>query len=119
LLGYFILQSKGLGLVAQSQEKTLRKDLAAQKGESIYGRRRLVLSKEALNEESPIETHAIRCSALGEIKDTPKYIFIYVNSLGAIVIPRRDQDSLVLESFISELRQRMSPEQHPPRKKGE
>lgn len=99
-MGYLILQSKGLALASQTQEKTLRKNLAEQKGESIYGRRRLVLSKETLNEESPIETHAIRYTALGEIKDTPKYIFIYVNPLGAIVIPRRDQDPLTLESLL-------------------
>jgi hypothetical protein len=115
LLGYLILQSKGLGLVAQSQGKTLRKSLAEQNAEAICGRRRLVLSENTLNEETAIVTHAIRYTALGEIKDTEKYIFIYVNPLGAIVIPRRDQDPLMLESFIREVRNRMSPEQHPQR----
>jgi hypothetical protein len=107
LLAYLISQSYGVGLATKSH---LRKSLAGQKGEAMYGRRRLVLLDETLNEECPIVTHAIRYTALGDIRDTPDYIFIYVNPLGAVVIPRRNQDPLVLESFIKELRHRMSPE---------
>jgi len=110
VLGCLILQSKGLSLVARSTEKTVRKNLAQHSTSTHY---RLALDEETLNEECHVGTHAIRYKALGDIKETPSHIFIYVNPLsyGLVVIPKRGQDSLALENFLRELRGRMAPKQ--------
>lgn len=68
-----------------------------------FGPRELELTDPFLQEHSQVGSGWFWLTSLHSIEETGEHVFILINDLRAIVIPRRDVSSEALAAFLSEL----------------
>lgn len=85
-------------------ERRVKKVLREGNNENIYIKRKIVLSDEGILEKSSIGESYLNWDKVGKIEETNEYIYVYISSVSAHIIPKRVfKDKNEEEMFIREL----------------
>jgi hypothetical protein len=107
-VGMLLQKSLSKKSLARRLDKTLRRMLSEGSNEGILGPRTLRLTEDGLEEESSTGRQFVRYPAIGRIIDTEGYLFVYLNSVQAVVIPKKEVAATDLDAFVVALRARMA-----------
>ncbi len=76
-----------------------------QKG--VVGWHRVSLGEDAIQEEGEVSSSTWKYSCVDCICEDVEYVFVYLNALKALTIPRRGVDSAILAAFLQALRSKI------------
>lgn len=72
--------------------------------ENLFNQRTLVLTDEGITETSSIGESHIRWDKINHLEETEDYLYIYVSSVSAHIVPKRVFENLSeQEKFISKI----------------
>ncbi len=84
--------------------RRIQKMLKEGNNENIYIRRKIILSEEGIIEKSDIGESNMPWIQVGKVEETDEYIYIYISSISAHIIPKRVfTDKNEEQRFISEI----------------
>jgi hypothetical protein len=109
LAGLVLSETLFKGRLDRRRDECVRRLFLEGANDGILGPRRLSVLEDRLEEESANCRNAVRYEALGRLEETAQYVFIYLNSQQAAVVPKRDVDPAELEAFMRALREKLPP----------
>jgi hypothetical protein len=109
LAGLVLSQTLLKETFARRRDELVRRMLLESSNDGILGPRRLSVLEDRLEEESATSRNSVRYEAIGRLEETPQYVFIYLNSQQAVVVPKREVAPTELEAFMRVLRQKLPP----------
>lgn len=70
-------------------KKRLKKMLEEGSNENLFNRRKIILTDQGLSQVSPTGETNVKWDSIVSIEETDEYIYIYISSVSAHIIPKR------------------------------
>jgi len=92
---------------ARASERQVRKLYAGRVNEGVFGAYELELTADSLVKRTSVSESSTRLAALGPVRVTADYAFIYATPVTAFVIPRHAVTAGDFDRFVDEVKQRV------------